>query len=115
MRKCVPQMLKMRKSVERHGNEGSPIWPFVVKNEAEKGKWLSCDLWALAFSIPACVEEGVSVVNWEYCVSRWLGLLEEAIQGSFPLCVGVVSARSGSRGRSCLARCPPVLVRVLWL
>ena len=64
MRKCVPQMLKMRKSVERHGNEWSPIWPCVVNNEAEKGKWLSCDLWALGFSIPACVEEGVSVVNW---------------------------------------------------
>ena len=60
---------------EKHGNEGSPMWPCVVNNDAKNGKWLSCDLRALGFSIPACVEEGVSVVNWVYCVSRWLGLL----------------------------------------
>ena len=104
MRKCVPWMLKMRESAERHGNEGSLTWPCVVNNEAQKGKWLSCDLWALGFSIPACVEEGVSVVNWVYCVSRWLELLmkvaldfvwKEAIQGPFPVYVGLVSARAG--------------------
>ena len=66
--------LKMRENAERHRNEGSPITPCVVKNDAHQGKGSCCDLRALCFSAPACVEEVVSVANEEDCVSCWLWL-----------------------------------------